>query len=334
MRLRLRVLLCVFLAVGCGASNAAPQPISANGQAVELVTIDGRAASAAGPGALAQLLTAPRPTAATTTTTNPAVPPPPPPEPYKTGPRGESPVITPPASLGPGDGTVYAVGDSVLLGTQGYLNQTVGGWDLRMDAVVGRRFPEGIDVLRQNRASIGQAAIILLGNNYGGGGQVYGYLDEIMAMMRSVDRVVFVTVREWSYAQPEVNRAIRALPKSYPNVVVADWSSVVDANPEFLVDNVHLNSAGDTALANLIAVMLGPANPNGKKVAPPKILPIPPVGPPKSSTPSSSSSSTSTSSTTSSTSPASSSTTSSSSTTTAPPVSSSVTTSSTPVLPP
>ena len=92
-----------------------------------------------------------------------------------------------------------------------------------MDARVSRRFPEGIDLIRTNRDRLGQAVVICLGHNYGGGGSVYGYLDELMVELRGVDRVVFVTVAEWSPAQIEVNRAIRALPAFYPNVVVADW---------------------------------------------------------------------------------------------------------------
>jgi lysophospholipase L1-like esterase len=191
-------------------------------------------------------------------------------------------VIIPPPALPAGDGTVYAVGDSVLLGTQDYLQTTVGGWDLRLDARVSRRFPEGIDLLRANRDRLGQAVVICLGHNYGGGGGVYSYLDEIMAELRNVDRVVFVTVAEWSPAQPEVNRAIRALPAFYPNVVVADWSGVSAANPPFLAsDRVHLTRSGNVALANLIAVMLGPASRDGTTVAPPRILTIPdePGGP-------------------------------------------------------
>ena len=143
--------------------------------------------------------------------------------------------------------------------------------------------------------------MICLGHNYGGGGSVYGYLDEIMAELRNVDRVVFVTVAEWSPAQPEVNRAIRALPAFYPNVVVADWAGVSAANPPFLVsDRVHLSRSGNIALANLIAVMLGPASRDGSTVAPPRILDIPnePGGP---STPAPTTSTSSTTSSTSST---------------------------------
>ena len=267
-------------------------PVDASGEQV----VPPAGAQASGLDRLAQLLTAPRPLSRTVA--EPAEPPPPSGPPYKSGPAPDSPVIIPPPAVGPGDGTVYAVGDSVLLGTESYLAQTVGGWDLRLDARVSRRFPEGMDLIRANRDRLGQAVVICLGHNYGGGGYVYSYLDELMSELRGVERVVFVTVAEWSPAQVEVNRAIRALPAFYPNVVVADWSAVSAANPPFLVsDGVHLSRSGNIALANLIAVMLGPANKDGTTVAPPRILDIPIEGGPASPTSTTSSTSTTTSTT-------------------------------------
>jgi hypothetical protein len=282
-RILLLVSLALLLVAACSPSTAAPQPPAAAPAVADPVAAPAApaatdaAASSVGPGSLDVLLTAPKfapPTTAavapgeTTTTTKP-------PDPYKTGPRPSSPVITPPPPLPPGDGTVYAVGDSVLLGANNYLPQTLGGWDLRLDAKVGRHMNEGIDLIRENRGSIGQAAVVLLGHNDGGGSSVYGQLDLIMSYLRKTQRVVFVTIKEWQPGHATTNRAIRALPKTYPNVVVADWAAVLDANPQFLVDNVHPNSAGQIALANLIAVMLGPCRRDGSTVPPLKILPIP-----------------------------------------------------------
>jgi hypothetical protein len=199
--------------------------------------------------------------------------------PYKTGPDDKSPVVTPPPALGPGDGTVYAVGDSVLLGTENVLPTTLAGWDLRMDAVVGRTFPGGIQTLDANRASVGQVAVVVLGHNYSGGGLAAGYIDHIMADLQRAQRVVFVTVTEWTPDQVEVNQAIYAAAQKYPKIVVAPWAETVKANPDFLVDNVHPNAAGRIALADLIAVMVGPVAPSDGVPKPPRpvILPIPPT---------------------------------------------------------
>jgi lysophospholipase L1-like esterase len=327
MRLVALMAALAFLA-GCGSTSAAPIPVVRDDGAPHTSTVIASrqvASSATGADQLAQLLMAPKPLP--WPTLPPAEEPAPTAFPYKTGPRPASPVIIPPPPLPPGDGTVYAVGDSVLLGTKDYLPTTLGGWDLRFDARVGRAFPEGIDLVHENRDKIGQAAIVVLGHNYWGGGRIYGYLDRMMADLRGVQRVIFVTVAEWSPAQLEVNRAIRALPKTYPNVVVADWAAVLEADPQFLIaDHVHLTAAGDVALANLLAIMLGPARPNGKIVPPPKILPLPGDPVPVSTTTTSSTSTTTTSSTvpsTSSTTSTSTSTTTTSSTT--PPSSSSTT---------
>jgi hypothetical protein len=201
--------------------------------------------------------------------------------PYKTGPSDKSPVVIPPPALGPGDGTIYAVGDSVLLGTENVLPTTTAGWDLRMDAQVGRTFPGGITVFDTNRASVGQVAVVVLGHNYGGGNLSAGYIDHIMADLQKAQRVVWVTVTEWTPAQAEVNRNIYAAAARYPSIVVAPWAETVKANPDFLVDNVHPNATGRVALANLIAVMVGPVAPSDGRPKPPRpiILPLPPLDP-------------------------------------------------------
>jgi hypothetical protein len=206
---------------------------------------------------------------ATADTTKPSGPP------YKTGPADGSPVVTPPPALPPGDGTIYAVGDSVLLGTERYLPTTVAGWDLRLDGRVGRRFPEGITVLQSNRASLGQVAVILLGHNDGRADWT-AHVDTVMKEMRNVQRVVFVTVTEWTQDQVQANKAFHEAEKRYKNVVVAPWAETVAANPDFLRDNVHPTTAGAIALSNLIAVMIGPVPARSGQVPPrPVILTIP-----------------------------------------------------------
>lgn len=205
--------------------------------------------------------------------------------PYKTGPNEASPVVIPPPALGAGDGTIFAEGDSVLLGTENVLPRTTAGWDLRMDARVGRTFPEGIASLRANRASIGQVLVVCLGHNYGGGGHAGRYIDEVMALASNAQRVVFVTQAEWSPPQIEVNREIYAAAQRHPKIVVAPWSETLKANPDFLADHVHPNASGRIALANLIAIMVGPVPPSDGNPKPPRpvILPIP-TSPPTTST--------------------------------------------------
>jgi len=199
--------------------------------------------------------------------------------PYKTGPKPDSPVVVPPPALGPGDGTIFGEGDSVLVGQENVLPLTTAGWDLRIDAKVGRTFPQGIASMRANVASVGQVVVIILGHNYGGGGLARGYLDQLLLLSARAQRVVLVTEVEWSAAQPEVNREMYAAAQRDPRVVVAPWAETVKANPDFLADHVHPNASGRVALANLIAVMVGPVPPSDGNPKPPRpiILPIPPT---------------------------------------------------------
>lgn len=279
------------LALGAAACSGSPsRSASAVGPAAGKGP--GQVATAAGYDGdldrLGALLTSrPLPATLTAAAPAPAVDAPPSGPPYTTGPRPGSPVVVPPPALPPGDGTVYAVGDSVLLGAANYLPTTLTGWDVRIDGRVGRRMPEGLSIVQENRASLGQVAVVVLGHNYGGGGSFSGLLDQLLFELRRVQRVVLVTVAEWSPAQLEVNRAIWASTFRYGNVVVADWAGTVAANPQFLVsDRVHPNSAGQVALANLIAVLVGPAPPReGVIPPPPKILPIPDVATPSPTLP-------------------------------------------------
>lgn len=197
-------------------------------------------------------------------------------DPYRTGPAAQSPEIIPPPPLVSGTGALYAVGDSVLLGAEPYLRTTLDGWDVRLDARVSRGVPEGFDLVRLNRDRIGDVLVVVLGHNYGGGGKFGPWLENLLSGLTDVPRVVLVTVTEWSGAQPEVNRAIRQAPARHPNVVVADWAAVAAANPQFLRDHVHTTRSGAVALANLIAVMAGPApSVDGRPPPRPRLLPIP-----------------------------------------------------------
>jgi hypothetical protein len=196
--------------------------------------------------------------------------------PYRTGPGEGSPEVVPPPPLASGTGALYAVGDSVLLGAEPYLRTTLAGWDVRLDGRVSRGVPEGFELVRVNRDRIGDVLVLVLGHNYGGGGRFGPWLEAVLAQTSDVQRVVLVTVTEWSPAQREVNRAIRAAPARHDNVVVADWAAVVAANPQFLRDHVHTSRSGAIALANLVAVMAGPS-PRRDGAAPPRprLLPIP-----------------------------------------------------------
>lgn len=201
------------------------------------------------------------------------------PGPAPTAPLPLAPEVRAGSRLGPGARTVYAIGDSVMLSAASTLPSTMGGWTVVVDGRVSRRMPEGVALLDANGDRLTQVVVILLGHNYGGGGTAWSSISQMLARTGGVERVVLVTVAEWSPAQREVNDAIRHAARVYDNVVVADWAAVAAANPGYLArDRVHVTGQGAWALAQLISTVTGPLPPLGPGPYPP--LPTVPASAP------------------------------------------------------
>lgn len=157
------------------------------------------------------------------------------------------------------DPRLFVVGDSVLEASYPTLGSMLPSWELVPDTRVGRRVPEGAEVIEERGRDIGDVAVVVLGHNYSRGEGFEGQFNRIMRQLWRLDRVVWVTVAEWDTGQPEVNATIRSAPETWPNVVVADWAALAAANPGYLQgDRVHLTSTGVLALADLMARAVGP----------------------------------------------------------------------------
>jgi hypothetical protein len=156
--------------------------------------------------------------------------------------------------------TVFVLGDSVLLGTKDALPAALSGWVVTFDAKGSRRLPQGIAVLRARRGEIGRVVVIQLGNNYiAGEGRYAEQIDETMRVLNSVDCVVWITVSEKYANRVTINRAIRAAPARWSQIVVGDWAKIIAAHPEYAYDGLHLKPAGRKSMAALIASKVGPA---------------------------------------------------------------------------
>jgi hypothetical protein len=187
---------------------------------------------------------APRPDATTTTTV---------PAPTTT----TTPTLPPP---GPGfvPGHVTAVGDSVMIDYQAPLQADVPG--VAVFASVSRQWGEGESALNFLKAghALGAEVVVGLGSN---GPITDADFDSMMSILSGASRVVFVNThvdRPWQ----DSNNAVLANGASrYPNVVVADWTTLAAQHPEwFGSDGTHLaiNGPGATALAALVASKLAP----------------------------------------------------------------------------
>ncbi len=177
---------------------------------------------------------------------------------------GDAPWLVPDApevmpAVDTADPRLFMVGDSVLLAVGSTTEEMLPSWVVTTDAVVSRGVPAGRSVVAKRLPEIGEAAVVVLGHNYEGGGEFDEELDRIMLYLGDLERVVWVTVAEWTPDQIEVNRAIRAAHLRYDNVVVADWQALTVENPGYLqADDVHLTTSGTLALSDLIARAVGP----------------------------------------------------------------------------
>jgi len=188
--------------------------------------------------------TAPPTTTGTATTTVPATT-----VPSTTVPTTTSTVagaVTPPLP-----GSVTAVGDSIMLDIQPYLQADIPG--VQVDGLVSRQFETGIGIVQADRAAgtLGSILVVELGTN---GSVTSADIDAMMQAAAGVTRVVFVNVdvpRPWE--APD-NATLAAGVARYPGVaVLADWYTLSSPHPEwFTSDQVHLNPAGAQALASLI----------------------------------------------------------------------------------
>jgi len=149
-------------------------------------------------------------------------------------------------------GPVTAVGDSIMLDIQPELSADLPG--VSVDGLVSRQFEAGIAVVQADRAAgtLGNVLVVELGTN---GAITPSDVDAMMRAAQGVHRVVFVNVNVPRYWAAGDNAVLASGVARYPGLaVLADWNALSSPHPEwFTADQVHLDPAGATALAALIA---------------------------------------------------------------------------------
>jgi hypothetical protein len=161
---------------------------------------------------------------------------------------------------------VIVIGDSVIAATSSRYSDDMCealvplGWQVEVDAETGRFVDFGTEVLDARLAEGWDASVILLGNNYRG--DQSAYRDELTTIVDrlSPNPVVLLTVTEWDPSRVEVNEVIFDVAASHDNVTIVDWANTTSENDKFTgADNLHLTMAGRRALAEDVALALGPA---------------------------------------------------------------------------
>jgi hypothetical protein len=161
---------------------------------------------------------------------------------------------------------VITIGDSVMASTsRRYSNDMCNalvplGWQVEVDAETGRFIPFGNKVLDSRLSAGWDAAVILLGNNYGEQQDAYRTELERMIQRLSPRPIVLLTVTEFKPSRAQVNAVIREMAQKYSNIMVVDWATTTADNPGYTGgDRLHLTTDGRRALAENVALALGEA---------------------------------------------------------------------------
>jgi hypothetical protein len=168
--------------------------------------------------------------------------------------RAEPTTVSTPPSTAPLAGPVSAVGDSLMIDIEPFLQADLSG--VSVDGMVSRQFETGVGVVQAERAAgtLGRVLVVELGTN---GTVTAAEFDAMMQAASGVARVVFVNVfvpRSWEAGD---NAVLAEGVARYPGVaVLADWYTLASGHPEwFAADQVHLQPAGASAMAGLIAAI-------------------------------------------------------------------------------
>jgi len=151
---------------------------------------------------------------------------------------------------------VTIIGESVTLGAAGAI-QAHWGPHVQIDAVEGRQFHEGVQVL-EGLAAAGRltpVVILHLGNN---GVSPPEWWDRAVAAVGPARRLVVVSVRVPKRWEGQVNGEVLRITSQHPNAVLADWNTVSSSEPGLLIgDGVHPTRRGVEVYRDLLVRTAG-----------------------------------------------------------------------------
>ncbi len=151
---------------------------------------------------------------------------------------------------------VTAVGDSVMLGSKGALEQKIPG--IRVDAVTSRQFGSSIDLIRllKDAGQLSPVVVVHLGTN---GRIVDAHMEALKPLLADRERVIFLNVkvpRSWEAGDNDV---IQRWVPQFGNAILINWNGEVSNHPEWLYeDGTHVNADGQIRYAELIAEQINP----------------------------------------------------------------------------
>jgi lysophospholipase L1-like esterase len=149
----------------------------------------------------------------------------------------------------------FVIGDSISLGAQPAITESLEGWDVGFDAVVGRGSSSGVSLAAQQGALIPEVVVVELGTNDVDPDAFRGYAAAMAESLAPIPLVVWQTTHGPMEELPAINRAILAVARRSPSTAIADWDRV--ATDEVLsADGIHPTPEGTGAVADLLAPIL------------------------------------------------------------------------------
>lgn len=149
---------------------------------------------------------------------------------------------------------VTAIGDSIMLDAEPYLQQLIPG--AVIDGKIGRQMAEAPELVARLREEgrLGDQVVIELGTN---GPFSSKQLMSLLDSLQDVRKVVLVNARVPRSWESVVNASIKKTASAYPNAVLLDWHGASEGQSYFEPDGVHLKPEGGETLAELIAQAVG-----------------------------------------------------------------------------
>jgi lysophospholipase L1-like esterase len=146
-------------------------------------------------------------------------------------------------------------GDSLAVGMLPFLRDALAGWQISSSVETSRTTAFGIARLRERARSLPPYLVVSLGTNDDSRavGAFRGAIEETLSIAGPNRCVIWFNIVRppfggTSYAG--LNRVLDEQAAGHPNLVVVDWASVIQDQPQWLApDRVHLTPDGYRARA-------------------------------------------------------------------------------------
>ena len=169
------------------------------------------------------------------------------------------------------DDRVFLVGDSITESISSRYSGAVCdalnplGWDVTVDAVMGRQTSDAVQSLRTHLSDVGQVMVVLIGHNDAIDPTSYRtQLERLFALVPDVRRIYLLTNYQFEKGRDRMNAVLEEEAASDgtsgpdDRIELVDWNTVVEGvKGAIRSDGLHLTSIGQEALAGTIASALG-----------------------------------------------------------------------------